>query len=261
MSGAPDLTLGFIIIALSVTVAVCGVCLIRWRIHYSVLKEDHDVAGFVYSMVGVVYAVLLGFITVVVWQQYRDAQGYVQQEAVRVSNLLRDAQVFPTPLRIELREKLIAYGRAVVDDEWSTMARRQPSHLAQAAYEGIWVTLYQIQPGTERERAFYRESITRLNELSGIRRSRLLSSESRIPSLLWMLLIGGAMISIAFTFMFGTRNLWSHALAAGSLAGLIGFVLYLIFALSSPFSGSLCISTDPLTRVLEIWEQHAKTGL
>jgi hypothetical protein len=251
---APGLLLGLFIIASSIVIAVAGVCIIRWRVHYSILKEDHEVAGFLYSMVGVVYAVLLGFITVVVWQQHRDTQNYVQQEAVRVSNMLRDAQVFPDPVRKVLRQKLVAYGRAVVSDEWNTMAKRQSSPLASRAYEKIWETVYEIQPETEREGAFYRESITRLNELSGIRRSRLLSSQSRIPSLLWGLLIGGAAISIAFTYMFGTKNIWSHVLTAGALAGLIGFVLFLILALSCPFSGSLCISPDPLESVLQVWE-------
>jgi hypothetical protein len=255
---APGLLLGLFIIILSITVAVGGVCIVRWRVHYTILKEDHEAAGFLYSMVGVVYAVLLGFITVVVWQQYRDTQNYVQQEAVRVSNLLRDARVFSGPVRIELRKRLVAYGRAVVDDEWNAMAKRQPSSLASKAYEAIWETVYEIQPETERERAFYRESITRLNELGGIRRSRLLSSESGMPSLLWVLLIGGAAISIAFTFMFGTKYIWSHVLTAGSLAGLIGFVLFLVLALSSPFSGTLSISPGPLARVLSIWEHSAE---
>lgn len=253
---APDLLSGLFIFTLSIGVAVAGGYIIRLRVHYSILQEDHEVAGYLYSMVSVVYAVLLGFITVVVWQQHRDTQNYVQQEAVRVSNLLRDAQVFPDPVRKDLREKLVEYGKAVVNDEWNTMAKRQPSQIASRAYEQIWETVYNIQPETEREKAFYKESITRLNELGGIRRSRLSSSQSRIPSLLWVLLIGGAVISIAFTYLFGTKNKWSHVLAAGSIAGLIGFTLFLILALSCPFSGSLRISPDPLASVLQVWEHR-----
>lgn len=205
-------------------------------------------------MVGVVYAVLLGFITIVVWQQHRDAQGFVQQEAVRMSNLLRDSQVFGDSVRKELRECLVAYGRAVVGDEWNAMARRQSSPLASEAYEKIWVIVYGIQPATERETAFYREFITRLNELGGIRRLRLLSSTSRIPSLLWLLLIGGAVISIIFVFLFGTKNISLHMLAAGLLAGLIGFVLFLILTLSCPFAGTLRIGPDAIEGVIQLWE-------
>jgi len=45
-----------------------------------------------------------------------------------------------------------------------------------------------------------------------------------------------------------------HVLAAGAIAGLIGFTLFLILALSCAFSGSLSISPDPLASVLQSWE-------
>lgn len=254
---APGLLLGCLIVIASVALAVGGLAVTRRYVHFSVLKADHDVAGFLYSNVGVVYAVLLGFITVVAWEEHRDTQGYVQQEAVRVSNLMRDAGVFPDAARKELRMRLLAYGAAVVGEEWQAMARRQDSRAASEAYQKIWDTIYAIQPRTEQEIAFYREAIARLNELGGIRRSRLLSSQALIPPLLWVLLVGGAVISVGFTFMFGAKNSWQHFLAAGSLSGLIGFVLFLILALNSPFSGSLSISPDALESVLRAWERGA----
>jgi hypothetical protein len=33
------------------------------------------VAGFIYAVIGVVYAVLLGFSAIIVWEQYRQARG------------------------------------------------------------------------------------------------------------------------------------------------------------------------------------------
>jgi hypothetical protein len=37
---APGLLLGFFIIASSIVIAVAGVCIIRWRVHYSILKIE-----------------------------------------------------------------------------------------------------------------------------------------------------------------------------------------------------------------------------
>lgn len=249
----PDLMLGIAIVGASVALALGGVCVMRRCVHFSVLREDHDVAGFLYSAVGVVYGVLLGFITVVAWDEYRDTQGYVQQEAVRVSNLVRDAGVFPDAERIALRTALLAYARRVVHDEWPAMARRERSAPASAAYENIWQTVYVIEPGTEREKAFYGEAVMRLNELGAIRRERLSGSEMLVPPLMWALLCGGAVVCIGFTFMFGARSAWSHLVSAGALAGLIGFSLFLISALSSPFSGSLAIQPEPMQRVIDTW--------
>ncbi len=252
----PGPMLGIVIVVSSVLVSVTGVCIVRRQVHYSKLREDHEAAGFVYSMIGMVYAVLLGFITVVVWQQYRDAQNHVQHEAVRISNLLRDAQVFPESVRDELEAKIVTYVKAVISDEWHAMSQHRISPVASNAYEDIWNTVYRIQTQTKREQTFYRESITRLNDLGAIRRSRLLSGQSRIPSLLWILLISGAVICVAFTYMFSAKNTWLHMATTGALAGIIAFILFLILTLSCPFSGSLRIGPEPLTGVLQMWRHH-----
>lgn len=249
----PNVFLAILIVISSILLAVAGSYIVRRRVPYSTLKENNEVAGFVYSMVGVVYAVLLAFVVVVVWQQYSDTENIVQQEAGRISNLLRDAQVFPDSRRNRLQERLVAYAKAIVEDEWNTMSNGRPSSIASEAYERLWQAYYEIQPQTEREKVFYHESISRLNELNGNRQFRLLSSQSGIPSALWVLLIGGGIVSIAFTYLFGTKNAWGQALIVASLAGLIGFVLFLILSLDFPFTGDLRIEPEALQGVIQTW--------
>src|SRR3977135_941891 len=95
----PDALLAILIVISSILLAVAGVYLVRWRVPYSTLKENNEVEGFLYSMCGVVYAVLLAFVVIAVWEQYSDTENIIQQEAGLVSNLLRDAQAFPDSLR------------------------------------------------------------------------------------------------------------------------------------------------------------------
>jgi hypothetical protein len=48
----------------------------------SALRQEHnDVAGFIYAVVGVAYAVLLAFVVVVVWEEYERAKDTVETEA------------------------------------------------------------------------------------------------------------------------------------------------------------------------------------
>jgi hypothetical protein len=60
-----------------------------------------------------------------------------------------------------------------------------------------------------------------------------------------VLLIGGGAVVMAFTFLFGTRDLLVHACAVALTAGLMGFVMYLIFALEHLFVGALSVKPDP----------------
>jgi len=59
-----------------------------------------------------------------------------------------------------------------------------------------------------------------------------------------VLLIGGGAVVMAFTFRFGTRDLFVHACAAALTAGLMGFVMHLIFAPEHPFVGALAVKPD-----------------
>ena len=70
------------------------------------------------------------------------------------------------------------------------------------------------------------------------------------------LLIGGGIVVMAFTFLFGSRVLLVHALAVALTAGLMGFVMYLIFALEHPFVGALSVKPAPYVNVLQIWKDE-----
>jgi hypothetical protein len=64
----------------------------------------------------------------------------------------------------------------------------------------------------------------------------------------------GAIIT-AFTYLFGTRDLLIQA-AVSLTAALMGFVMYLIFALEHPFVGALSVAPDYYQNALEIWTHH-----
>jgi hypothetical protein len=250
----PNAVSGLIIVILSILLSIAGMYLVRQRIPFARLKDNNEVAGFIYSMIGIVYAVLLGFIVVVVWEKYSDTENSVQEEAVHISILLRDAQTLPEAARSQLQERLLIYAKSVVEEEWKTMAKGQSSPTTTDAYDKIWTAYYAIQPQSEREKIFYQESIKGLSDLSHSRRFRLLSSRSGMPVALWVLLIGGGVIAVGFTYLFGIESARTQMLMVASLAGLIGFILFLIISLDFPFSGDLRIEPEAIKGVIELWE-------
>ena len=79
-----------------------GTVLARRWVSVEVLKHNNEVAGFIYGVIGVLYAVLLGFTAIIVWEQFDKAQAGVDQEANELADLYRDAQAFPDDTRKEL---------------------------------------------------------------------------------------------------------------------------------------------------------------
>ena len=217
--------------------AAAGALLVRRAVGPDVLARHNDVAGFIYAVIGVVYAVLIGFTAIMVWEQFRNAQEGVEQEADALADLYRDAGTFPREVREQVGLKVRAYGRAVIEKEWPAMARGESSPETWEAYEQLWRTYDQFTPQEDQQRAWYAESIRQLNELGDTRRDRLLRIRSGLPTVIWSVLVGGGIVTIGFTFLFGTRNAWAHALISASLAFTIGVVLLSIVALEHPFAG------------------------
>ncbi|HEX7960511.1 MAG TPA: hypothetical protein VF493_11365, partial [Terriglobales bacterium] len=91
----------------------------------------------------------------------------------------------------------------------------------------------------------------RLNELSDSRRLRLLASEDRVPGIMWVLLVLGGGATIASTYFLRLDSHAPQVLLTVLVAGVIGFILFLIISLNSPFAGSIRLPPTALQHELE----------
>ena len=64
-----------------IVVAVLGLVVVQRLVPSALRQEHNDVAGFIYAVVGVTYAVLLAFVVVAVWEEYERAKDTVETEA------------------------------------------------------------------------------------------------------------------------------------------------------------------------------------
>lgn len=243
--------LGLGIVGASVLLAHLGLRLVRRRVPLPVLETQHEVAGFIIGVLGAIYAVLLAFVVVAVWDQFGDAKTIVEKEANQLNDLSRMAEGFPVPSQQRVLQGLRAYAQSAIDDEWNTMARGEASQKTQAAMDNLWQIYREVEPQTNRENALYAESLDRLNELSDSRRLRVHASADDIPAVIQILLWGGGLIIIAFTYFFGVKSIRSQAWMTAALAGEVAFVLFLIVALDNPFHGDVRLPPEPIQQVLE----------
>src|SRR5215471_2084022 len=58
-----------------------------------------------------------------------------------------------------------------------------------------------------RDRALVVEIFSQLDHMTEARRSRLNAAEGAVPNVIWLVLLGGAVVTIAFTFFFGMESL------------------------------------------------------
>lgn len=249
----PAPLLGFLWVAVVVGISVGGLVVFRKAVSHTRLENANAVSGTVFQLAGVLYAVLVAFVVVVVWEQFGDAEDASGLEAAAIADLLRDSAALPAESRTEVQQNLIAYTRDVIDDEFPRMNRGETVEEQSDELITVWDTYLKVQPETRNEIAFFDHAIVRLNDLSANRKMRVSTAEAAVPGELWVLLLGGGGVVMAFTFLFGTRDLLVHALAVGLTAALLGFVMYLIFALEHPYVGALSVQPTAYVNVLQVW--------
>jgi len=118
------------------------------------------------------------------------------------------------------------------------------------AYTQLWRTYYQFSPGTDQEKTWYSQSLTKLNDLGDQRRMRLLISRmGSVPVMMWVALLGTGAITIAFSFLFGTPNAAAQIIMSSGLAFTVALVMVAIVALSQPFAGISRVGSQPFEQL------------
>jgi hypothetical protein len=95
------------------------------------------------------------------------------------------------------------------------------------------------------------ELFNQLDTITKARRSRLHLAVGIVPGVLWAALTLGGILTVAFTFFFGTENLKAQVMMTGVLAIIVFLGLFVIVSIDHPFTGPVHVGSGPLQHVLE----------
>jgi hypothetical protein len=215
------------------------------------LSSNNEVAGFKFSTLGVLYAVLLAFAIIVVWEKFRDAKSAVIQEAGTITILYRLANGLDPDRRTEMRTRLIQYAQVVIAEDWPEMARGRPGRESGRILTNLYDVVLSYEPDSQRGGAAQVEMLDQLNLLAQSRRLRYGLAPGVVPGVVWLVLVGGAVVTISFTFFFGTQDLAAQVLMTAMLALMMFMGLFVVVCIEHPFTGAVRVTPEPLALALE----------
>jgi len=256
---------GLLVVFGACLAAVAGLESVQRLVPVEKRQEHNDVAGFLYAVVGIVYAVLLALLVIAVWEQFQKANETVESEANGVAEVAWLAHRLPEPEHHQLQEDARAYAQEVVDTEWPRM--EQGLEGVQSFPEGwdliddMRETLQDFEPSTEAEQELYAEGLDRISRLGDARRMRFVAAQEGIPGVLWAVLVFGAVVTIGFTYLFGMQNTWAHRLMVMSLTAVIALVIFTIGVMEHPFSGGARLEPSAFELILERFETSKLSDL
>jgi hypothetical protein len=250
LSNLPLWALIALIVIVPTALAMIAQVLIRRSVGVETLVKNNEIAGFKFATVGVIYAVLLAFSVIVVWEKFNDAQTSVAEEAGATAALFRYAEG-KEPEAAALRAALVNYLKAAIDEEWPAMGLESEAHGVTSALNRLYSAALTLGRSGTRDTADMSEVFRQIDNVTAARRIRLHLATGLVPDVIWIALFAGALLTIGFTLFFGSENLVAQVSMTGVLSLLVTLGLVVIISLDHPFTGPVYIHADALSAVLE----------
>lgn len=249
-----DLPSAGIFAVLTVLYAACAAAIV-WvtfgrLLGPSVRRMDGVVAPF-FGAVGILFALMAGFLASDIADRNRQAVRAVQAEAAELRNVFT-LSVASKPDMRDIRAAWTAYVKAVIGEEWQTMADGHSAPAAAAAYDAMLREVSDPGIVTEAGAAVHAALVNATIHIGTARSERLALASDSTNEIKWaVVLILGVMTQISIGIVHLTkRDAQIGALTVFSLATVI--MLGLIALQENPFAGDVRLAPTPLRELLRL---------
>lgn len=246
-----------LVLTVFVMVAVVGqqtVQLVRRR-RQTNGNHNEIVAQFL-SAAGVFFGIALGLVAVSVWQSFEQIDSNVSREAAKLATLYRTIHGLPSAVREPIEANLRAYTKNEIEVTWPLQRKCEipPSNTLLGV--DIRGALSSFEPTSIREGAVQSEALHLLDEMVELRQLRLFSVlSSGLAPTLWGVILGGSLLTLAFTWFLVAQSQVMHLILSVCLAILLGLLVFLVVAMDHPYLGEYSISADAFQMTLDRMRQ------
>ncbi len=180
-SVAHTITLGILIVSVSVLLAVAGLVIVQRRMPLEEREAHNAAIGIVYAAFYVMFGMMVGFSAFLVLSKYISSQGIVESEAGSVEELYWLAENLPEPEHTRIQDLTISYARTMIDEEWPMMEQGQTSPRAAALADELRRSIQSFESDTNAEQALYAQGLERIHDLDEDREVRILHVRGLCP--------------------------------------------------------------------------------
>jgi hypothetical protein len=200
---------------------------------------------------GILFALIVGFLAVGVWGNVDRAENAVSDEASALRSVVILSDDLPPDLRVRMRALVRRQIENAVNNEWPAMEDRRatlsaiPPPLADALHLTV-----QFDPPSEGETVTQRELVTSIQDALAARRQRIVLSESGVNAVKWLGLLFLAALTLVAIAMVHSGDRRTARIAMGLFAVAVAVVITMLAAEDQPFVGQLGLDPDVLEQVL-----------
>jgi hypothetical protein len=229
-----------IVAALVVSVVMVAVLNRVWPISHR--KLVNDVTGWQLGILGTTYGVILGFMLYTVWNDFHVAEINTNLEATSLLRVTRIAAALPLPERDVFHALGMKYAEVVVNKEWPAMQSQRDNHSSEVVGAEMWDLLTKVKNDSNGANNSIDHLTSALSDLSERRNLREQEFQVRLPPMLWLLLLAGAVATVGSACLLGNDNAWLHYCQVLALTFVVAVTLASIADLARPFEGAVSVT-------------------
>jgi hypothetical protein len=241
-------------IALAILLSIIGSWLVNSVFTPFELEPNNFVGGTKFGFLGEVYAVTLALALIGAFDHFTSAQTNVQSEAATLTSLAAAADSYDQPGQEEdrqaMRRAVFEYARAVVEKEWRVMSYGIADRDVSARLDAMNDAFMRAEPVTQAQQALQQNTVEWVRQVNEFRSFRLTTVSRSLIALVWVVLVGGTLLAMAFPWFFGTENIIAQTVMSALLTSFLSLHLLMVLQLSYPFVGDASISPTPFLAVL-----------
>ena len=194
---------GTLLILASGLAAVLGLLVVRKTYNVQTLVTAHDVSGQYLSIVGTMYAVLLGLIVVDAMARFQQAVVTVEEEANSLSELIFLSGRMPPAVRSQVQQKAAEYAQIVIDARMAHNEGRAALARSPGGRHRVDAQSFAIGSPFPKAKSRPTAWLCPPRHRSGTDDANAsLYVQRTIPSLEWCIVILGGMVTVGLTYVF-----------------------------------------------------------
>jgi hypothetical protein len=244
-----------VLLVLAVVVLVAAAGAGQLFVHAEFRRRDfiahNEVGGIIITVAGTLFAVVLGFLTVVVWQHYQEARALVVLESDADIDVWHTSVGLPAALRDRVRNDIVGYANIMVVKEWPLMKHGAYDATAAMVSMDAIDAVGEFLPANMGQSNAQVATLQELGVLHDARQQRLAANDSGVSGFEWLVLSIGAVCIVCFCWLFGLNNRFMQVLMTSTVVTIIVSILVLLFELQYPFRSDVGIGPDAWKGAIE----------
>lgn len=243
--GVPAFALLLLAVLVAVGGALVGQIIVHRLFRRARIKVHNELGGVLIVVSASLYAVVLGFMTVVAWEHFQQAREIVVSEADASIDAWHTSVGLSPDVRRHVRSDMAAYAVQMADKEWALMRRGTfDPRAALLSMDAIDRTgdLVPANLGQSNSQAATLEQLGRLHDA---RQRRIAMNDAGVSGFEWTVLILGALCIVSFCWLFDAGDQKLHSFMTSTVVVVIVSTLILLFELQYPFRSNIDVGRQP----------------